>query len=189
MTAGEQSEDEHWLAHLINSASLVQRPQAVQTPKELNEYAAAFILVADSVREKLRGFLSRGGQAEYSAAVLLHHLACDCLQILSLDKIGRPQFKTWGWEGGEPLGERFAYYQGQHFWAMVAAADAAQAELDGFSYLFEPGQDFHSKMLIPSKKAVEIAHAKYPELLRAVVAVFEARELRPQAQKGNANKS
>lgn len=174
---GAPSEDERWLADLIKSTTAVPKVQMIQSPRELNQYVASYILVAHSVREELKDVLSRGGQAEYSAAVLLHQLASDCQMILSLDKAGMPSFQTWGWQTGKSFRERFEYYQTQEFRVMTMAADKAQDDLNGFRQLFEPGQDdFMSKMLIPTPKAADVARSRYPELAEAALKVFRAQQ-------------
>jgi hypothetical protein len=173
---GAPSEDERWLADLIKSTTAVPKVEMIRPPRELNQYVASYILVAHSVREELRDVLGRGGQAAYSAAVLLHHLASDCQVVLSLHKAGRPNFQTWGWETGKSFRERFDYYQTQDFWVMTVAADKAQDDLNGFRHLFEPGKDLMSKMLIPTLKAADVARSRYPEVAEAAVTVFRAQK-------------
>lgn len=174
-TSQPPAEDEQWLAALLQSGNMVPKPTAVQPPREIDDYVAAFVLVADSVRDELREFLSKGGQSGHSAAVLLDHLACDCLQIQSLDRPGRPVFKAWGWQLGKSFRERFEYYQKQEFWVMANAGQHAQAKLQGFRHLFEVGGDTTSRVLIPKSDAVEGVRAQFPHLVAAAARVFEGR--------------
>lgn len=175
---GAPSEDERWLAELIKSATVVPKVRPIQPPRELNQFVASYILVAHSVREELKEVLRPGGQASYSVAVLLHHLALDCQAVLSLKKAGRPNFLTWGWETGKSFRERFDHYQTQNFSVMSEAAERTQDDLNGFRHLFEPGQDgFRSKMLIPTSQAADVARSRYPELAEAAVTVFRAQKL------------
>jgi hypothetical protein len=175
---GAPSEDERWLAELIKSTTVVPKVQAIQPARELNQYVASYILVAHSVREELRDLLGQGGQASHSAAVLLYHLALDCQVALSLNKPGKPMFRTWGSETGKSFRERFNYYQTQDFWIMVAADDKARDELKGFEHLFEPMSDRRRSlaMLVPTSKAAETARSRYPELAEAAASVFRARK-------------
>ncbi len=173
---GAPSEDERWLAELLKSTTVVPEIQAIEPPRELNQYVASYILVSHSVRQELKDLLSQGGQTARSAAVLLYHLALDCQAILALDKAGRSTFRTWGSETGKSFQERFDHYQSQDFWIMVAASENAQYKLNGFRHLFEPGKDFMSEMLIPTSKAAEITRSRYPELAEAAATVFRARK-------------
>lgn len=168
----ELSEDDRWLAELIDARSIVPRPKEIVPPPEITEYAAAFILVADSVRDDLKALLYSGGQSAHSAAVLLDHLAMDCSEIGSLDRAGKPYFRSWGAIEGRPFRESFQYYESQDFWVMVAASTCVQEKLRGYSHLFEPGKDVNSKLLIPRANAVGLATKKYPRLPQLASMVF-----------------
>lgn len=173
---GAASEDEQWLADLINSTTVVPTVQAVQSPRELNQFVACYILVANSVREELRDLLGQGGQSESSASVLLYHLASDCQTVLSFNKAGKRNFKAWGWNAGKSFRQRFDYYQTQDFWTVTVAAYKVQDALKGFEQLFEPMTYYSSSMLIPTCSAAEIARSRYPEIAEAAITVFRAQQ-------------
>lgn len=169
-------EDEKWLRRIIDDAknSPESPPKTLQFPLEVNEYVAAFILVAASVEEELTGTLQGRGQNTYSASVLLNHLAKDCL-TKSQNKIGPISLKAWGWDSGKLFKERFNHYQQLDFWVVKEAAENAQSLLRGYEEFFE-NFDTLATLLVPTKAAVNSAKKKFPEIAETAESLLDRKE-------------
>ncbi|WP_040474668.1 hypothetical protein [Marinobacter algicola] len=160
----EIAEDEKWLRRVIDDAkvSAESSPQTLQFPLEVNEYVAAYILVAAAVEEQLLEVSRGSGQTAYSIAVLLNHLAEDCL-TKSQNKYGPISLKAWGWDSDKTFKERFYHYQELDFWVVRGAAHDAQSLLNGYEEFFED-YDALVKSVIPTKSAIHHSRNKYPDI-------------------------
>lgn len=159
---GEMAEDEEWLRRIIDDAKASPElpPKTLNFPLEVSEYVAAFILVAASVEKDVLEILKSGGQSSYSLAVLLNHLAEDCL-TKSKRKIGPVRLKAWGWDPEKTFEERFKHYQEMDFWVVVEASDSAQNLLLGYEEFFQD-YDHVSKKIIPTEAAINSSRKKFP---------------------------
>lgn len=177
------AEDEKWLRRIIDDAkaSPESPPKTLQFPLEVNEYVAAFILIAASVEEQLLEILKGHGQTTYSVSVLLNHLAEDCL-TKSQKKIGPINLKAWGWKSGKTFKERFHHYQELDFWVVQEAAQHAQSLLRGYEEFFE---DYHtvSTLVIPTRAAVNSSRKKYPAVAETADGFLESNDQRKELLK------
>ena len=175
---GVPLDDQNWLAELIRSGSIVPTTRAIQPPRELNQFVASYILIANSVRDELKNLLAQGRpQTKYSALFLLYLLALDCNSLLSRKKGGLIQFCAWGWESGKSFRERIDYYNEQDFWIISMASQKAQGSLKGFEHMFEPMASGTSSTLLPTADAAEIARARYPNVAEVAAIVLQAHSL------------
>lgn len=166
-------EDEKWLRRIVDDArdSQESTPKTLHFPLEIDDYVAAFILVAASVEEQLIEILKGYGQEKFSALVLLNHLAEDCLTKSQI-KIGPISLKAWGWDSRKSFIERFNHYQKIDFWVVLEASKHAQSLLRGYEELFED-YDAMSKLVIPTKAAVNSAKKKYPKIAETAESLLD----------------
>lgn len=157
------ADDEKWLKELIerSNASSKQHPQSIQLPIELNEFAAAYILISDLHFEMIKSKLG-SGQNNYSLVTVLGFLAYDYIEKHT-EKFRDNRYKCWGWDDSKSFEERYQYYQKMDFWMVVATSDKFQLLLSDYNAYFEnTGSSTNS--ILPINKAIHEAKELFPEL-------------------------